>query len=256
MPDDPYSLADLARLVDVTPRTVRYYVAQGLLPSPEAAGPATRYGDGHLARLRLIKRLQRDHLPLAEIRVRLERMGDEEIQATLDVLDAVTPEPSTDPGDTLAYIQSLMRTSHVQPVVRGAPASATRSLLSSMKPASAPDLDLHPSAEGNEASQHMERAISAFAMAPVPAPAPTATPAPAFSPPLAPASTTPLAARPPALRRAYLDERSPSPSRSTWERVSLSPDVEIHVRQALGPLARKRVTRLLQLARELYEGEP
>ena len=83
MPDDPYSLADLARLADVTPRTVRYYVAQGLLPSPEAAGSATRYGEGHLARLRLIRRLQRDHLPLAEIRSRLERMGDDEVDAVL-----------------------------------------------------------------------------------------------------------------------------------------------------------------------------
>ena len=88
MPDDPYSLSDLARLADVTPRTVRYYVAQGLLPSPEAAGPATRYGEGHLARLRLIRRLQRDHLPLAEIRARLERMGDDEIVAAASALDA------------------------------------------------------------------------------------------------------------------------------------------------------------------------
>ena len=39
MPDDPYSLADLARLAGVTPRTVRYYVAQGLLPSPEPPDP-------------------------------------------------------------------------------------------------------------------------------------------------------------------------------------------------------------------------
>ena len=44
MPDDPYSLADLARLADVTPRTVRYYIAQGLLQSPEAAGRATARG--------------------------------------------------------------------------------------------------------------------------------------------------------------------------------------------------------------------
>ena len=88
MPDDPYSLSDLARLADVTPRTVRYYVALGLLPSPEAAGPATRYGEGHLARLRLIRRLQRDHLPLAEIRIRLERMADDEIVATVSALDA------------------------------------------------------------------------------------------------------------------------------------------------------------------------
>ena len=82
MPDDPYSLNDLARLADVTPRTIRYYVAQGLLPSPEAAGPSTRYGEGHLARLRLIKRLQRDHLPLAEIRGRIERLGDDEVRGS------------------------------------------------------------------------------------------------------------------------------------------------------------------------------
>ena len=74
MPDDPYSLNDLARLAGVTTRTIRYYVAQGLLPSPEAAGPATRYGEGHLRRLRLIKRMQREHLPLSEIRGRIERL--------------------------------------------------------------------------------------------------------------------------------------------------------------------------------------
>ena len=117
MPDDPYSLSDLARLADVTPRTVRYYVALGLLPSPEAAGPATRYGEGHLARLRLIRRLQRDHLPLAEIRIRLERMGDDEIIATVSALDAREPDPSQDPGDTLAFVRSLMQQSGIRPTV-------------------------------------------------------------------------------------------------------------------------------------------
>src|SRR6476620_713126 len=100
MPDDPYSIADLARLADVTPRTVRYYVAQGLLPSPEAAGSATRYGEGHLARLRLIRRLQRDHLPLAEIRSRLERMGDDEVDAALAVGDDDEPVPSMSTDET------------------------------------------------------------------------------------------------------------------------------------------------------------
>ena len=122
MPDDPYSLGDLARLADVTPRTVRYYVALGLLPSPEAAGPATRYGEGHLARLRLIRRLQRDHLPLAEIRIRLERMADDEIIATVAALDPREPDPSRDPGDTLAFVRSLMQQTGIRPTVadRGA----------------------------------------------------------------------------------------------------------------------------------------
>jgi DNA-binding transcriptional MerR regulator len=75
-----YSLADLCDLADVTPRTVRYYIAQGLLHAPSGAGPGTRYDDGHLNRLRVIKRLQRDHLPLAEIRTRLAAVSDEDVE--------------------------------------------------------------------------------------------------------------------------------------------------------------------------------
>ena len=54
-----FSLTDLARLTDVTPRTIRYYISQGLLAAPTGSGQAARYGEGHLARLRLIRRLQR-----------------------------------------------------------------------------------------------------------------------------------------------------------------------------------------------------
>lgn len=110
MPDEPYTLGDLASLADVTPRTIRYYVAQGLLPSPEAAGPATRYGEGHLLRLRLIRRLQRDHLPLAEIRARLERMDDDEVAQALDA----TPSAPPPPAETLAFVQDLMARSGLQ----------------------------------------------------------------------------------------------------------------------------------------------
>jgi DNA-binding transcriptional MerR regulator len=76
-----YSLADLCDLADVTPRTVRYYIAQGLLRSPSGPGPTSRYDDGHLNRLRLIRRLQREHLPLAEIRNRLAAVSDDEAEA-------------------------------------------------------------------------------------------------------------------------------------------------------------------------------
>ena len=50
-----YSLTQLAKLADVTPRTIRYYISQGLLPSPGQQGPGTQYSDEHLERLRLIK---------------------------------------------------------------------------------------------------------------------------------------------------------------------------------------------------------
>src|SRR3954453_14712125 len=100
MPDDPYSLAALARLADVTPRTIRYYLAQGLLPAAEAAGPATRYSEAHLDRLRLIPRLQREARPVARIRARLEQMGDEAIAAA--VHGSEPPESQAAVGETLA----------------------------------------------------------------------------------------------------------------------------------------------------------
>lgn len=70
-----FKLGELAEAAGVTPRTVRYYIAQGLLPSPGRLGPSTRYGADHLFRLRLIKQLQEDHLPLAEIRQQLEGLS-------------------------------------------------------------------------------------------------------------------------------------------------------------------------------------
>ena len=214
MPDDPYSLSDLARLADVTPRTVRYYVALGLLPSPEAAGPATRYGEGHLARLRLIRRLQRDHLPLAEIRNRLERMVDDEIVATVSALDAREPAPSQDPGDTLAFVRSLMQQAGVRPTV---PAHGP-----------APGLAVREMAMAESLDDAWAQAVTA----PPPAsPAPAASvaePAPASSP-------------------------RTGPDRTTWERLVISPDVELHVRRPLDRTTNKRVDQLERIARELFE---
>jgi DNA-binding transcriptional MerR regulator len=73
-------LAELSELADVSVRTIRYYIQQGLLSSPETRGPGAHYDAEHLARLRLIKRLQREHLPLAEIRKQLEGMSASEIE--------------------------------------------------------------------------------------------------------------------------------------------------------------------------------
>ena len=68
----------------MTPRPIRYYVSIGLLPSPEQAGPKTRYTEGHVQRLRLIRHLQRQHLPLAEIGEQIAKLDDEAVEAALD----------------------------------------------------------------------------------------------------------------------------------------------------------------------------
>ena len=227
MPDDPYSLSDLARLADVTPRTVRYYVALGLLPSPEAAGPATRYGEGHLARLRLIRRLQRDHLPLAEIRIRLERMADDEVFTTVSALDAREPDPSQDPGDTLAFVRSLMQQSGIRPTVADRRAS--------------PDMSVHRLAIAETLDGAWAEAVRVPA-APPPAAPPSASPAPASPAPAASVGES-AAATSPRL----------GPDRTTWERVVISPDVELHVRRPLDRTTNKRVDQLERIARELFE---
>ena len=101
--DDRYSLTELADLAGVTPRTVRYYLAQGLLPAVGQSGPGSKYDPGHLARLRLIRRLQGEHLPLAEIRRRLDDLAEDEIR---DLAGSRDPAPPT--GSALDYLRTVL----------------------------------------------------------------------------------------------------------------------------------------------------
>jgi len=78
-----YDLRELCEEAGVTARTVRYYIQQGLLRSPGSPGPGPKYDEGHLKRLYLIRRLQKEHLPLAEIRKRLGSLKDREIEQLL-----------------------------------------------------------------------------------------------------------------------------------------------------------------------------
>src|SRR4051794_35220457 len=79
MPPDLYSIADLSRLTAVNVRTIRYYIAQGLIAASGESGPGTHYGRGHGDRLRLIRRLQAQPLPLSEIRARLAELTDADV---------------------------------------------------------------------------------------------------------------------------------------------------------------------------------
>ncbi|HUG48759.1 MAG TPA: MerR family transcriptional regulator [Candidatus Limnocylindria bacterium] len=171
-PDTAFTLQELADLADVTPRTVRYYIAQGLLPAPTGSGPGAHYEDAHLDRLRLIKRLQRAHQPLAAIRAQVGGLNDGQVARLADS----DHQPPTD--SAVDYIRAVMRD---EPPVAAPP------------------------------------------------------------PPPVPAMATPL---PPAL-----------PDRSQWERVALTPDIELHIRRPLMRHQNKRVDRLIAIARELLEEE-
>lgn len=185
MPHDAdYTITELADLAGVTPRTVRYYVALGLLAPPSQVGTGARYGDGHLARLRLIRKLQQEHQPLAEIRVRLEGIDDEDVERALDEDSAPAPQ-----GSAVDYVRSVLGSGRLQRP--GEPAALTLA---------------------------------------------SAAPPPAWAEPLA--SAAPLA--------------NPT-TRSQWERISLTTDIELHIRRPLSRVANKRVERLMTIARDLLE---
>lgn len=96
MESSSYTIGELAKKTGVSPRTVRYYIRQGLLPSPGAYGPGAHYGQAHLDRLRLIKDLQRNHLPLSEIRRRLEPLSDAEMRALIEEPPPAVAESAVD----------------------------------------------------------------------------------------------------------------------------------------------------------------
>jgi len=159
-------LSELSARADVSPRTVRYYIQQGLLPEPESRGPGAHYGPEHLDRLNLIRQLQREHLPLAEIRRRIDALSPAEIRRL------ATQTPKRAPSSASAYIRQVL----------------------------------------SDASPRM----------------------------LARASAEPTSA-----------------NRSQWERITLAPDVELHIRRPLAREQNRMVERLLEAARAIYkENEP
>jgi DNA-binding transcriptional MerR regulator len=121
--DARYKLTELSALAGVTPRTVRYYLGQGLLPAVGVSGPGAKYDDTHLARLRLIKRLQADNQPLAEIRRQLGSIDD----ATVLTL-AAEPEPTAPADSALDYIRRV--TTPTRGVREPAPALYSRAFAS------------------------------------------------------------------------------------------------------------------------------
>lgn len=103
MPD--FDINELCERARVTPRTVHFYVQQGLLPPAGSPGPGARYGEGHVFRVRLIRLLQKQHLPLAEIAKRTKGLTDRQVDALL----AETKQRRTESrGSALDYIRGVL----------------------------------------------------------------------------------------------------------------------------------------------------
>ena len=67
-----YAIGDLADLGGVSRRTVRYYVQEGLLPTPLGIGRGNHYGPEHLEQLLRVKALQEAGHTLDDIRRTLD----------------------------------------------------------------------------------------------------------------------------------------------------------------------------------------
>lgn len=78
------SISELARRAGVSIRTIRYYIKEGLLPSPQVRGRYSLYDEDYVYRLRLIKHLKDAYLPLKEIREQLEGLNSAEIRELLE----------------------------------------------------------------------------------------------------------------------------------------------------------------------------
>ncbi|MDQ3870323.1 MAG: MerR family transcriptional regulator [Chloroflexota bacterium] len=263
-----YALYDLAEAAGVTPRTVRFYIQQGLLPSA-GVGPRTRYGEGHLARLQLIRELQRQHLPLAEIRVRLAPLRDEEVR---EVLEAARPRPS---DSALDYVRSVLAGSRLPaPSARFGPARGSRAAdvsggesapaehepfhAAGLTPAIAPATPKWQTRRRDPGSPPGEADTAARAARRVEPDATTGATARGEDQASAAAPAAMAASRssPTGMEAASsAEDRLPprKPDRSQWERLVLHPDIELHVRRPLSRHLNRQVDRLVGLARQLLE---
>lgn len=234
--DDSFTIGELAERAGVTPRTIRYYTAEGLLPRPDTRGQYARYGAEHLLRLRLIARLKAAYLPLHEIRARLEGLGIAELQALLAADRSEEPEPSTSAAEYLTQVLG-----------RQAPSARLAESPAAYQPAPEPP-----------------ESVPALRV-PAPIAAPPAPPAPAAAvrlpephPPAgqAQAAPAPQVGRVSGLLGRLIPKQAepraaePAPAGEAWRRIELAPGVELHVRESAA--AGGRVARLISFARELF----
>ena len=220
-PSSSYSLPRLAEVADVTPRTIRYYISQGLLPPPVGAGSTTRYTQSHLLRLRLVRELQRQHLPLAEIRARLQRLTDDEVRDLASSMARLEPPGATGASAT-DYIRTLLAASPAWVTATGRQ-TPTPPAQPGPPPRAPAAMSVQPSSTTASPPNPRLRATHAVA-----------------------ATYGAAASAPP----------PPQSARSQWERIVLDPDIELHVRRPLSRIQNRAVDRLVARARELLEEDP
>jgi DNA-binding transcriptional MerR regulator len=90
-------------------RTIRYYMAEGLIQAPEEKqGTASVFGYLNLLQLVTVKKLQAEHLPIRKIRELVAGKSEHELETLLGVGSAQSKK-SRD-GEAKRYLESLLAT--------------------------------------------------------------------------------------------------------------------------------------------------
>ena len=73
-----YTLEELAKITDLSPRKIRYYIQQSLLLGPASLGRKASYNDYHRKRLLVITALRERNYSIEDIRKTFRHAGPEE----------------------------------------------------------------------------------------------------------------------------------------------------------------------------------
>jgi DNA-binding transcriptional MerR regulator len=79
-----YTIDELAQETGIPVRTIRFYIAESLLPGPSGRGKVASYGEDHLVRLRLIRYLSERRVSVAEMRSLLADLSLDEVRSLLE----------------------------------------------------------------------------------------------------------------------------------------------------------------------------
>ncbi len=207
-----YTIGKLAEAAGVTPRTIRYYTAEGLLPPPQAEGRYALYTDAHRDRLRLIQRLKDAYLPLATIRTQLAGLSDAQVQALLEKCPPAPPDaPKPHVRMHVRATEPHAQQSHLEYIAQIL--AVTGQATESAPPASPPKRALLVSPVLGRGEGETETRGAA---------------------------------------EEQKTEVAPISQAETWERVPLASGVELHLRAPITSEDRERLARLIAAARALF----
>ena len=223
------SLADLAAASGIEARTIRSWVAQGILPAPLNRGPSARYPADTLERVLAVRAL-RDTMgmPLAEIRKELLVAGPERIReyagrahtAPVISLEECPRSPVSSAADYISKLRQRSGSQHARP-----PAYQSASAVPAPPTARGPGGDWLPTEAIANAS---------------------------------PISPEPIATQGFEALEHQLGQGRREPARKSraevWLRIPIIPDVELTIRGPLEPEQQARLERCADLIRDILLG--